>query len=74
MPWRLETNVGYGTHALGGLAEPFLAWDTGVSGRDVRFGVRYRFATGAERIATELAVGRGSILGTHIRLRCTASF
>ena len=74
MPWRLETDVGYGTHALGGLAEPFLGWDTGVGGRNARFGVRYRFATGAERIDAELAVGRGSLLGTHIRLGCTASF
>ena len=73
MPWRFETTVGYGTSALGGLAQPFAAWGAGKLGGDARVGVRYEFTTDMERIAAELAVGRGSH-GMHIAIGCSASF
>ena len=72
--WRLETNIGYGTNTLGGLAKPFLAWGTGVSGPNTRIGLGYEFSTAAKRIAAELAVGSDGHLGTHISLGCTATF
>ena len=74
LQWRTEASLGYGMHALRGIVQPFLAWDTGRSGSGTRIGMPYEFDAGTSRIAAKLVVGRDAHLGNHLELGCKVTF